>query len=505
MGNQQSQTPSRDFQKQFQILQNQLRQQQRQSVDLNQLQKQIYLNQLKIQELKMKEMQQNTTYQQQLFPGANNRMNSLLASPELRQEMASNPSFGVQIIELILKEYGSQLTPEQSHKIDEYLELNARKVSNQINPQINSLMGHNQGQGHNQGHNQYQIKNTPYNGGNKLASKYQVEEEQARIQFEKEERERRKAFEDQQNKRKADYQSKLNSFKTTSDPYKVLGLNRNFNMEQLKKAYKIKALETHPDRGGNDALFSEVTKSYFSLLEELKKQEQDKQFIDLKSNSRDYMTQQTSQNKQNVKINSENFNVRVFNQIFEENRLDDPNDTGYDTWLKNDSSVKEPPKVFSSKFNIDVFNSTFDNWKAENDDGKNQQIMRRDEPDALVSYRSKTSFAELGVEAPDNFSKADPNSRSLGYSDLKQAYSNQDLINVSTANVRKSYRNIDEYERARANISYEMSREEMEMEEMKKRQEIEREEYRQRKIQERDQMAFENYNRVHQMMLNQLK
>jgi len=50
-----------------------------------------------------------------------------------------------------------------------------------------------------------------------------------------------------------------------------------------------------------------------------------------------------------------------------------------------------------------------------------------------------------------------------------------------------------------------MSREEMEMEEMKKRQEIEREEYRQRKIQERDQMAFENYNRVHQMMLNQLK
>lgn len=501
MGNQQSQTPSRDFQKQFQILQNQLRQQQRQSVDLNQLQKQIYLNQLKIQELKMKEMQQqqHATYQQQQFPGVNNRMNSLLASPELRQEMTSNPSFGVQIIELILKEYGGQLTPEQSHKIDEYLELNAKKVSDQMNP-INSFMQNN--------HMQPQIKNIPYNNkishSNTLASKYQVEEEQARIQFEKEERERRKAFEDQQNRRKADYQSKLNSFKTTSDPYKVLGLNRNFNMEQLKKAYKVKALETHPDRGGNDMLFTEVTKAYFSLLEELKKQEQDKQFMDLRSNSRDYMAQQTSQNKQNVKMNSENFNVRVFNQIFEENRLDDPNDAGYDAWLK-DSSVKEPPKVFSSKFNIDVFNSTFDNWKAENDDGKNQQIMRRDDPDALVSYRSKTSFAELGSDTPNNFSKADPNSRSLGYSDLKQAYSNQDLININTANVRKSYRNIDEYERVRANISYEMSREEMEMEEMKRQQEIEREENRQRRLQERDQMAFDNYNRVHQMMLNQLK
>jgi curved DNA-binding protein CbpA len=498
MGNQQSQTPSRDFQKQFQTLQNQLRQQQRQSVDLNQLQKQIYLNQLKIQELKMKEMQQNT-YQH--FPGPNNRMNSLLSSPELRHEMANNPSFGVQIIELILKEYGTQLTPDQSHKIDEYLEINAKKVSDQMNPFIQHT--------NNNINNIHNIKQSisiaPHVSTTTLSSKYQIEDERARLQFEKEEKERRKAFEDQQNRRKADYQNNLNSFKTTSDPYKVLGLNRNFTLEQLKKAYKTKALATHPDRGGNDALFSEVTKSYFSLLEELKNQDQDKQFIDLRNQSKDYMTQQTSQNKQNVKINNENFNVRVFNQIFEENRLDDPNDSGYESWLKNESSVKEPPKVFSSKFNLDVFNSTFDNWKAENDDGVTQQIMRRDEPDALVSYRSKTSFAELGGETPNNFSKADPNSRSLGYSDLKQAYSNQDLINIKTANARKSYRNIDEYERARANISYEMSREEMEAEELKRRQEMEREEYRQRRVRERDQMAFENYNRVHQMMLNQLK
>jgi curved DNA-binding protein CbpA len=422
-------------------------------------------------------------------------MNSLLSSPELRHEMANNPSFGVQIIELILKEYGGQLTPEQSHKIDEYLEMNAKKVSNQMNPFIPPHQEQIQ-----MNSRQPAIgKNT-----NVLASKYQIEEERARLQFEREENERRKTFEEQQNKRKSEYQSKLNSFKTTSDPYKVLGLNRNFTMEQLKKAYKVKALETHPDRGGNDVLFSEVTKSYFFLLEELKKQDQDKQFMDLKGQSRDYIGQQTSQNKKSVKINSENFNVRAFNKIFEENKLDDPNDKGYDEWLKNDSSVKEPPKVFSSKFNLDVFNSTFDNWKAENNDDSSQQIMRRDEPDALISYKSKTSFAELGAETPDNFSKSDP-SRSLGYSDLKQAYSNQDLINVKTATARKSYRNIDEYERARANISYEMSREDIEKEEFKKRQDIEREEYRQRKVQERDQQAFDNYNRVHQMMLNQLK
>ena len=70
-----------------------------------------------------------------------------------------------------------------------------------------------------------------------------------------------------------------------------------------------------------------------------------------------------------------------------------------------------------------LFHSTFDDWKNQNDDGSNSQLMHREGPQALAAFHGKTGYASLGEEAPDNFSKADPNSRGLGYSDLKQAYS----------------------------------------------------------------------------------
>jgi DnaJ-class molecular chaperone len=37
------------------------------------------------------------------------------------------------------------------------------------------------------------------------------------------------------------------------DPYKVLGVSRNTNESDLKKAYKSKAMKHHPDRGGDEA------------------------------------------------------------------------------------------------------------------------------------------------------------------------------------------------------------------------------------------------------------
>jgi len=535
MGNQNSQ-PSNDFQKRFQQLQEQMKyQQQRSNIDLHKLQQQIYNTQLKMQEMKQRspqqpqyqqphrpqqqqqqqaqyhqsslppqiqnqyqpqrqQQQQQNQYQYQQRPPQqqqqqqqlqiqappqqiqmDNKINSLLSSPELKKEMSNNPAFGVQMIELILKEFGTQLTDQQYNKINDYLERANQQTYQQQNHHQKQIILHN-------------VDN---------------EEEIERHKFEEEQLRRRKEFEEQQKRRKAEYQRQLKSFESnnTTNPYQLLGLSQNYNMDQLKIAYRKKAIMTHPDKGGNPELFDEVTKAYFSLLEKLKNKEDDKQYMDLKNNAKVYIESQSLSNKQNINLGKDKFNLNEFNKVFEENKIDDPTDTGYDEWLKDDKNVKEPPKVFSKKFNIDVFNSTFENWKDE-DENLHREIVLRDEPSALVSFNGKTGFSELGLDRVDDFSNSD---RGLGYTDLKQAYSKNGIINAKAIKPRESYKSVQEYEKARANINYTMTEEDIRKEAIRKKREQEEEEKRVMRVQNRDNQAFNSYNRVHQMMLDKLK
>ena len=55
------------------------------------------------------------------------------------------------------------------------------------------------------------------------------------------------------------------------DPYKVLGVDRNTNENDLKKAYKTKAMKHHPDRGGDENTFKELNEAYDILKDPQKK------------------------------------------------------------------------------------------------------------------------------------------------------------------------------------------------------------------------------------------
>jgi hypothetical protein len=550
MGNQSSQ-PSNDFQRQFQQLQDQVKRQQRQQhVDLNHLQKQIYHAQLKMQEMKQnynpqqaqqyqqqrpqqygqsqnnqnqyqqhqqqyphQYPQQRTLPQQQNQPSndlvnmqATNKLNSLLGSPDLKREMANNPGFGVQIIELILKEFGTQLSDSQYNKINEYLERANQQTHQQ--QQAQQLQLQYQQQQHQQQQQQVQLHR---HANMNITQKYQSEEEEERERFEKEQERRRKEFEEQQSRRRNDYKNQMKVFESSQiNAYSLLGIPQNYTMDQLKIAYRKKAIMTHPDKGGSPELFDEVTKAYFSLLEKLKNKESDKQFLDLKSQSKNYIEKQSGDNRQNINlekmtVSKESFNVKAFNKIFEENKIADANDDGYSDWMKDESNVKEPPKVFSTKFNLDVFNSTFENWKDKDEhlSRENMEIVVRSEPQALVL--SKTGYSELGVDTINDFSKSDINARNLGYTDLKQAYSRNGIMNTKSITPRESYKNIQEYEKARANVSYQMSDEDIRRQEMKKKKEEEEEALRVQRVQNRDNMHFNSYNRVHQLMLDKLK
>ena len=58
----------------------------------------------------------------------------------------------------------------------------------------------------------------------------------------------------------------------TEDPYAVLKIDRQASMSAIRAAYRRRALETHPDRGGHPGAFLQVQHAYGRLVEEAEAQ-----------------------------------------------------------------------------------------------------------------------------------------------------------------------------------------------------------------------------------------
>lgn len=60
-----------------------------------------------------------------------------------------------------------------------------------------------------------------------------------------------------------------------SNYYDILGVDKNASQDDIKKAYRKKALEYHPDRGGDEVKFKEAAEAYETLSDDQKKSEYD--------------------------------------------------------------------------------------------------------------------------------------------------------------------------------------------------------------------------------------
>jgi molecular chaperone DnaJ len=59
------------------------------------------------------------------------------------------------------------------------------------------------------------------------------------------------------------------------DYYEVLGLNKNATADEIKKSYRKLAKEHHPDKGGDENLFKEISEAYDVLSDDNKKTKYD--------------------------------------------------------------------------------------------------------------------------------------------------------------------------------------------------------------------------------------
>ena len=58
--------------------------------------------------------------------------------------------------------------------------------------------------------------------------------------------------------------------------YGILGLKRDANETEVKKAYRKAALEHHPDKGGTDEMFQKVQAAYDCLSDAIQRQNYDR-------------------------------------------------------------------------------------------------------------------------------------------------------------------------------------------------------------------------------------
>jgi len=369
--------------------------------------------------------------------------------------------------------------------------------------------------------------------------KQNFETEEARLQreFELEEQKRRQRFLDEQRRRRQEYENKLQSLENNNiNALDILGLGPNYNLQELKSAYKRLAIQHHPDRpSGNKDKFQLITKCYMSLLEKLKSIETSSRgHNDLKANFSSYMEKNRSSedrmreqiqsmfvskrdlnNNGNSNINSRNignsrnshldpksqsFNSALFNKLYDQNKLWDPNDDGYDDWFRNGPDTEEDkPELFGDKFNLNIFNTTFNTHKSRSNNSS--ALVKYDEPKELVC--AQTAFTEIDNTRPiDDFSKPADAPGSLAYTDLKKAYTGGcNFINPDEVDARQEYRNIEDLQKARSNINYNMSPQDRARYEARKRQEAEAEKHRLYRLQQLEQLQAQHYRDTHLNML----
>ena len=292
----------------------------------------------------------------------------------------------------------------------------------------------------------------------------------------------------------------LPSARPKLDPYKILKVSKNYDEKTLKKAYLKAAMKAHPDRGGTPQAFQQVSIAFTVLQKKLKERENNHSHTELRDSARDYYTQQLNQPKVNVNM-TENFDVDVFNKIYDENKIPEVYDDGYGDWMNSNPALEsEQNKMFQNGFNKDMFNATFENYKREQSQRNPQnQLVKYQEPEVKISMSNSDSIMTLGQGKITDFSG---NSDNLAYTDYKQAFTDgSTLIDINSVDTSGRSNSIGGIKSQCSNISYTMNQKDQQLYAQRQLLEQKQERDRVSRLNVYDKQHGEAYEKIHSMLL----
>jgi hypothetical protein len=233
-------------------------------------------------------------------------------------------------------------------------------------------------------------------------------------------------------------------------------------------------IKYHPDKTQDISTtfeFQLLTTCYKKLLKQLADRKHDAHFHDQRQASLSFTKKQDNLKPVNVNDTKTKFDVDKFNAMFADNKIPDfAIDNGYGEWMND-------PKSFSEQ-------------KASH-----KALQKYREPQPAES--SQLGYYDLGVESIKDYSGA----TSIDFMDYRIAYT-MSTLDVDKVKKRQQFKDINDLEKARSNVRFEMSEKEIEAYQRRQIREDMVEKKRIEQLKQRDDMIEMQHGRVNALMLN---
>ena len=265
------------------------------------------------------------------------------------------------------------------------------------------------------------------------------------------------------------------------NPFEILQVNPRSTLDTIRQAFKTQAMIHHPDRGGNPFMFDLCKRAYNDIYKY--KMQQKKQLQKESRTISSVQKERVSSYGKALNRTQQKQLERNFNQIFQNVRVETPNDIGYADYMdKSSKSREDNPKLSNGK----VF--------------KKDQLVVYEEPKALPT--TKENYEVLGENKVNDFTN-----HNKGYTDYMVAHTQHNyndsekpherIAKLDNVRGRKTYKTVDQLRTARSNISHNMSPQDQLRYERKKQQEVEMEERRKMQFYKQKEEVEKRFNSIH--------